>query len=267
MIETLLPDAASTHAGDIDQLIHLVHYLMFALFIGWGIFFIYVLVRFRQGRNPKASYTGVKSKASKWLEVGVAVIEGVLLVGFSIPLWAQRVDRIPPESEATVVRVVAQQFAWNIWYPGADGVFGKQEISLVDEASNPIGLDRDDPAGADDITLINQLHVPVNKPAIIHISSKDVIHSFSLPQMRIKQDAVPGMRIPVWFIPTITTADMRKQKGDETYNYEIACAQLCGNSHYSMRGFLTVETPEEYAAWLEQEASRLKATEEDDWAE
>lgn len=267
MIETLLPDAASTHAGDIDQLIYLVHYLMFALFIGWGIFFIYVLVRFRQGRNPKASYTGAKSKASKWLEVGVAVIEGVLLVGFSIPLWAQRVDRIPPESEATVVRVVAQQFAWNIWYPGADGVFGKQEISLVDEASNPIGLDRDDPAAADDITLINQLHVPVNKPAIIHISSKDVIHSFSLPQMRIKQDAVPGMRIPVWFVPTITTADMRKQKGDESYNYEIACAQLCGNSHYSMRGFLTVETPEEYAAWLEQEAARLKTTEEDDWAE
>jgi cytochrome c oxidase subunit II len=170
-------------------------------------------------------------------------------------------------SQSTLVRVVAQQFAWNVWYPGADGVFGKQDTSLVDEETNPLGLDRSDPAAKDDITLINQLHLPVNKPAIIHLSSKDVIHSFSLPHMRIKQDVIPGMRIPVWFVPTITTAEMRQRKGQEDFNYEIACAQLCGNSHYSMHGYLTIETPEEYAAWMEQEAARVKSSDEDDWAQ
>ena len=261
-----LPEAASAHAGDIDAVIHYVHWLMYALFVGWGAFFLYVLVRFRKGRNPKADYAGVHSKTSTWLEVAVAAVEGVLLIGFSIPLWMDRVDRVPPESESTVVRVVAQQFAWNVWYPGADGRFGRAEISLMDEATNPIGLDRDDEAGKDDITTLNQLHVPVDRPAIIHLSSKDVIHSFNLPHMRIKQDAIPGVSIPVWFQPTVTTAEMRQKKGKDAFQYEISCAQLCGNSHYSMRGFLTVETREEYEAWLAEEASRLQTT-EDEWAE
>ncbi len=129
----LLPDAASAHAGGIDQIIVIVHWLMAILFVGWGAFFIYVLVRFRQGRNPRADYVGVKSKLSTWLEVAVAVVEAVLLIGFAVPIWAERVDQRPPDEEATVVRVVAQQFAWNIWYPGADGVFGDQDIMLVDE--------------------------------------------------------------------------------------------------------------------------------------
>ncbi|MGH9870491.1 MAG: cytochrome c oxidase subunit II [Candidatus Polarisedimenticolia bacterium] len=261
-----LPEAASAHAGDIDNVINYVHWLMAALFVGWSAFFLYVLVRFRRSRHPKADYTGVTSHASTWLEVSVAALEGVLLIGFSIPLWMDRVDRIPPESESTVVRVLAQQFAWNVWYPGADGKFGRTDISLMDEATNPIGLDRDDAAGKDDITSLNQMHLPVNKPAIIHLSSKDVIHSFNLPHMRIKQDAIPGMRIPVWFLPTTTTAEMRSKKGNDAFQYEISCAQLCGNSHYSMRGFLTVETQEEYDAWLADEASRLQPA-EDEWAE
>jgi cytochrome c oxidase subunit 2 len=260
------PDAASAHAASIDQVVDLVHWLMLLLFVGWGAFFVYVLFRFRQSRNPKADPRGVRSKASTWLEVGVAVVEAVLLIGFSIPLWADRVDEVPDEDESTVVRLVAQQFAWNFWYPGADGEFGAQDPSLVDEETNPIGLDREG-AGADDITTINQLHLPVDKPAIIHISSKDVIHSFNLPNMRIKQDAVPGLRIPVWFVPTVTTAEMRERKGDDEFMYEIACAQLCGNSHYSMRGFVTIETQEEYDAWLEEEASYLGGSDDDFWGE
>ncbi len=263
---SFFPQPAAAHAGSIDEIIALVHWIMLLLFVGWGTFFVYVLVRFRRGRNPRASYTGVKSKTSKYLEIAVALIEGVLLVGFSIPAWAERVDRLPRESQSTVVRVIGQQFAWNIWYPGADGVFGKADIALTDEETNPLGLDRSDPAAADDVTLLNQLHLPVGKPAIIHLSSKDVIHSFNLPHMRIKQDAIPGLRIPVWFEPTVTTAEMRRRLGDETFNYEIACAQLCGNSHYSMRGFLTIDTPEEYTAWMAEEASKLQNS-GDEWAE
>ena len=265
MMDLFFPPGASAHAASIDRMVDWVHVLMLIMFIGWAVYFVYVLARFRSSRNPKADYRGTGGKASKYAEVGVALAEVILLVGFSIPLWADRVDEFPDEGESVIVRVVAQQFAWNIWYPGADGVFGKAEPGLIDEETNPIGLDRSDEAAQDDITTINQMHLPKGRPAIIHISSKDVIHSFNLPNMRIKQDAVPGLSIPVWFVPTKTTAEMREElKARERYKdtadefvYEIACAQLCGNSHYSMRGFLTVHTPEEFQAWLDEEASYL----------
>ena len=106
---------------------------------------------------------------------------------------------------------------------------------------------------------------PVNKPVIIHLSSKDVIHSFNLPNMRIKQDVIPGMSIPLWFVPTVTTEQMRKKPGNDEYVYEIACAQLCGNSHYSMRGFLTIDDQAGFDAWLEEEASYLPTDDEDDF--
>jgi cytochrome c oxidase subunit 2 len=267
MLEKLfyIPERASEHAAAIDHMNDLVHWLMLVLFVGWGIFFAYTLVRFRASRNPKADYTGVKSKFSTWAEIGVALIEAVLLVGFSIPLWAQRVNEVPPDGEGIAVRLVAQQFAWNFWYPGEDGVFGEASPELVDEETNPIGLDRGDPAAGDDITTINLLHLPVDVPVTLHISSKDVIHSFNQPHMRVKQDAVPGMSIPLWWVPTVTTADMRERLDDPEFQYEIACAQLCGNSHYSMRGFVTVHTQEEFDAWLAEEASYLGGDEGDDF--
>ncbi len=273
MMEMFFPPGASAHAAGIDRMVDWVHILMLPLFVGWIVFFVYVLIRFRKGRNPQANYRGPSGKANKIVEVGVCIAEVVLLVGFSIPLWSERVDAFPDESEAVVVRVVAQQFAWNFWYPGVDGVFGNADPRLVDEESNPVGLDREDEAAKDDIITLNQLHLPKGKPAIIHISSKDVIHCFNLPNKRIKQDAIPGLSIPVWFVPTITTAEMRVElKSRERYKdtaddfvYEIACAQLCGNSHYSMRGFLTIETPEEFQAWLDEEASYLVGGEEDDF--
>ena len=265
MMELFFPPGASEHAASIDRMVDWVHVLMLVLFIGWSAFFIYALFRFRQRRNPKADYVGVKSKANTYLEVGVAVAEAILLVGFAIPLWAERINDVPPPEESTVVRVMAQQFAWNVWYPGADGAFGAQDIELMNDETNPLGLDRSDEAAKDDIWTINQLRLPVSKPAVIHLSSKDVIHSFNLPNMRIKQDVVPGMSIPVWFQPTITTNEMREKLGNPDYQYEIACAQLCGNSHYSMRGFLTIMTQEEFDAWLDEEASYLTEGGEDDF--
>ncbi len=246
-----MPDIASAHGAEIDQLIGYVHYLMFALFIFWGGFFILTLIKFRGSRPGPANYAGAKGKFSTYLEVVVAVIEAVLLIGFSIPLWAKRVNEFPTQ-DTNVVRLVAEQFAWNIHYPGPDGVFGKTSFELVNNETNPIGLDRDDPAAADDVTTINQLHLENDKPVIIHLSSKDVIHSFGIPEMRIKQDIIPGMSIPVWFTP-ITEG-----------NYEIACAQLCGLGHYRMKGYVTVHDSAGYQAWLDEEAALLAEEEEGD---
>lgn len=235
-----MPVAASAHAGDVDETMALVHWLMLVLFVGWSLFFLYVVIRFRHRAHPVASHEGLRGRWSTWLEGGVLVAEIVLLAFFSIPVWSARVDAFPSERESTVVRVVAEQFAWNVHYPGADRTFGRTDIKLVGPA-NPLGLDRSDPAAKDDVTTINRLNIPVNRPVIVYLSSKDMVHSFALPQMRVKQDATPGIPQPVWFTPT------------RTGQWEIACSQLCGLGHYRMRGFYAVQTQAEFDAWLTRE--------------
>jgi cytochrome c oxidase subunit II len=253
-----LPVLASEHGKDVDNLIIYVHWLMIILFVGWLAYFAYALFRFHRSRNPKADYVGVKSHASNWIEGAVAVVEGVLLVGVAIPLWAKAVDKFPADSESSVIQVAAQQFAWNVRYPGKDGVFGKQEMKLI-SAANVFGTvpAEVDPKGADDITGLNEIHVPLVKnakgeikPVIAYITSKDVIHSFKIIALRVTQDAIPGMRVPVWFRPT--------QEG----RYQINCAQLCGNGHYSMSaGFLIVENQEAYDKWLASKGGGATALE------
>ena len=253
-----MPVAASTHAGDIDNMMVLVHWLMAVLFVGWGGFFVFVLVRFRRRANPKANYAGAKGKIAKSTEVAVAIVEVLLLVAYAIPSWATRVKAFPSENEAVVVRVIGEQFAWNVHYPGPDGKFGRTDIKLV-SADNPIGLDRADPAAKDDITTINQLNIPVDRPILVRLTTKDVIHSFGLYEMRVKQDAIPGMDIPVWFVPNVTTEDMRRKVGKPDFEYEIACSQLCGLGHFRMRGFVTVQSDADFKKWLAEQAKELAA--------
>ena len=260
-----MPPLATTHGGQIDTLLGWIHIFMFILFIGWSAFFVYVLFRFRKGRNPVANYAGVKSHASSYMEIGVAIVEAVLLIGFAIPIWAARVDRVPPENEALVVHVTGEQFAWNVRYAGPDNVFGKTDIKLIDLQSNPLGVDRSDPAAKDDVTTLNQLYLPANRQIIVKLRSKDVIHSFGVPEFRVKQDAVPGLTIPIYFIPDVTTAEMRTRTGNPNFQYEIACAQLCGLGHYRMRGFVTVLPQEEFQKWLDEEVVKVKETGDSIW--
>ena len=251
-----MPAAASAHAGEIDQMIVLVHWLMLVLFVGWGVFFLFVLFRFRRSANPKASYSGAKGKLSKGLEVAVALVEVVLLVFYAIPAWARRVTNFPGGSDAVIVRVVGHQFAWEIQYPGADGKFGRTDPKLV-AADNQLGLDRSDPAAKDDIIDTNQLHIPVGRPVLVHLSSQDVIHSFALYEMRVKQDVIPGLETPVWFIPTVTTNEMRNKLAKADFDYEIACSQLCGLGHYRMRGFVVVQSEADYNSWMADQVKAL----------
>ena len=225
---------------------------MLILFVGWGGFLVYCLVRFRASRNPVANYKGVTSHTSTYSEIAVAVVEAVLLIGFAIPLWAARVDQIPPESEALVVEVTGEQFAWNVHYAGPDEKFGRTDINLIDLQVNPLGLDRSDPAAKDDVTTVNLLYLPVDRQIIVKLKTKDVIHSFGVPELRVKQDAIPGLTVPVWFVPTITTAEMRARTGNPEFEYEIACAQLCGLGHYRMRGFVTIQTAGEFQQWMDE---------------
>ncbi|PZR71498.1 MAG: hypothetical protein DLM73_15800 [Chthoniobacterales bacterium] len=234
-----LPPNASEHGYQIDHIIEFSHWFMGALFIGWSVFLIYVLFRFHKSRNPVADHEGVKSGISTHLEFAVVLIDAVLLIGFAIPLWAKRVNQFPEGKDAIIVHAVGQQFNWNFHLPGPDGQFGRRDVGLVSN-SNPLGLDSADPAAKDDIVVLGELHVPVDRPVIIELSSKDVIHNFALPHMRIAQDAIPGLLIPMWFKPI------------KTGSYEVVCGQLCGLGHYSMKGMLVVDNPADYQAWLKE---------------
>ncbi len=244
MINKLLGIAenAAEHGFMVDHMLEIVHWFMAALFVGWSIFFGFTLWRFRRRNHPVADYHGVRSHTSTHLEIGVVVVEAALLLGLAFPLWSRQVNAFPTGDGVVRVRAIGEQFKWSIHYPGPDGVFGRQDPLLV-SGTSPIGLDLSDPNAKDDFIMPNEVHLPVNTPAIIEVSSKDVIHNFALYTMRVAQDAIPGSRIPMWFTPV------------KTGEWEIICGQLCGASHYTMKAALLVETEEEYRTWLKSKVT------------
>ena len=244
-----LPYLASRHGEHVDDLIVYVHALMAVLFVGWLAYFLYAIFRFRKSKHPRADYVGVKSHVSNWIEGGVAVVEAILLIGFAVPLWAKVVTKPPSEKESTVIHVLAKQFNWNAHYAGPDGIMGRQDPALAAASggSDPFGVDRtNDPNAKDDVVVMSNFVVPVNRPVLAYVTGLDVIHSFAIRSMRVCQDAIPGLRIPTWFTPT--------QEGE----YKIACAQLCGNSHYSMYGTLKVVSQAEFDKWLAAESEKAR---------
>jgi len=237
-----LPERAAAGAKPIDDLMVYVHYLMLALFVGWSLYFVYVLWRFNARRAAAADHEGSTSKIPKYTEIAVVLAEAVLLIGVAIPIWARNVGGFPKPEDATVIQIMAQQFAWNARYPGLDGQFGRQDMKLI-SSDNVFGVDPADPAGKDDVQVFNEIHCVVNKPVLIYLSSKDVIHSLKLVAMRVTQDAIPGLRIPFTFTPV--------KEG----RFQIECAQLCGNGHAAMAGgFIVVQSQKDFDAWLQSKS-------------
>lgn len=232
---------ASEHGASNDMMLEICHWFMAALFVGWSCYFFYTLWRFSKRRNPKADYHGVQSKASAHLEFSVVVIEIMILLGFALPLWGNRANQASyvNSPDAIKVHAVGEQFFWSFHYPGPDGVFGKQDPSFV-TASNPLGLDPNDPNGQDDIVMHNELHLVDKRPVVIEVTSKDVIHNLAMKHMRMAQDAIPGSRIPLWFRPI------------RTGTFEMVCGQLCGTGHGGMVSKMTVETQAEFDTWFKE---------------
>jgi cytochrome c oxidase subunit 2 len=245
MIERWMPQAASGHASALDGVLFSVHAHMLLIFVAWLALLLIALVKFRKGANPEPRAHGVRGT---WAAVAIgAVIAGdvIILAMQALPAWAARNAPPPTGVDPVEIRIAAEQFAWNIHYPGPDRVFGRTSQDLI-SASNPVGIDRADPAAADDVGVLNVLMLPVYRTAVIQLTSRDVIHSFTLNEMRVKQDMVPGMTARVWFTPIAT--------GD----WEIACSQLCGLGHYRMRGEYHVVDQAAWDKWQAEEVPRLR---------
>lgn len=213
-----LPEQASTYAPDIDGMFHLIMWITGVIFVVVEIVLVVFLVRYRHREGRVATYTHGNNRLEVIWTIVPALI-CVMLALLSRRIWDHVKENMP--AEGVEVHVTAEQFAWNFRYPGPDGKFDT----------------------ADDILTLNQLHFPVGKPVIVTLTSKDVIHSFFLPEFRVKQDAVPGMRTRIWF------------EGNRVGHWEIACAELCGLGHFRMKGFVTVDTPADYEKWLAEQAA------------
>jgi cytochrome c oxidase subunit II len=243
-----IPESFSVHGENVDHLIDVVHWVMIALFVGWSIYLAIAMVKFWHRNNPKADYRGVKSHITSHIEIAVIIVEAVLLLGFAFPLWKERTDTFTQtvQGEHERVRVVGWQFGWTYHYPGKDGKFGRIDPFQI-SGTNELGIDKSDPNSMDDFTS-PILRLPVNIPAILSISSKDVIHNYAIVPMRIQQDAIPGSEIPMWFTPT------------KTLETSVVCAQLCGENHANMVGSMEVIDAAEFATWDDaQSDAALKA--------
>ncbi len=201
----------------------------------------YVIVRFRDdGRRAGYSH-GNNKLETLWTSATALLFLGLVLMGTKI--WASvHFADAPPD--AIPIEVMAKQFAWSFRYPGPDGKFGRTDLKLInDSAGNPLGLDDKDPAAKDDIVSAS-LKVPVGKPIKLILHSRDVIHNFFVPELRLKQDLVPGMEIPFHF------------QADKIGIYEVPCSELCGLGHFQMRTTMQVMSEADFEQWKQQQAQK-----------
>jgi cytochrome c oxidase subunit 2 len=209
-----LPPNISTFGADIDQMFWVITWITGIVFIGVEVTLLVFIVKYRHREGRKATYIE-GNKRLEYIWTGATAVIVIALALFSRGLWFEIKDPARFPDPGLELRIVAKQFEWSVTYPGADGRLGS----------------------GDDYTVRNQLHVPTNVPVHIALESEDVIHSFYVPQLRLKQDAVPGMTIPMWF------------EAIQAGEYVIGCAELCGLGHYRMRGALTVHEAADFTRW------------------
>lgn len=243
---TGMHEIASRHGNVGNHMLALIHWFMAILFVGWTAFLGVILWRFRQKKNPKASYKGITSHFSTHVEVGVVIVEVVLLLGFAFPLWAKWSDKAerPTGDDVVNLRAVGEQYRWTFHYAGADNMVGLTGYDRLSSA-NPVGLVEEDPNSADDFVSINELIIPVGRPVVIQVTSKDVIHGLAIVPMFAQQDAIPGSEIPMWFIP--------EKEGD----WNIVCAQLCGAGHAQMVAYVSAVSQEKFDEWYSSQTPLL----------
>lgn len=231
------PENVSTYGAQLDHLFEVIWYIDLAIFfLTYGLL-IYFMIKYREKPGVKAKgYHG-----NNVLEFTWTLLPTLLFAGLGVYTdheWEVTKNSAYIPKPDVEIEVLGKQFNWVFRYPGADGVLGKRS-DKIRTTDNLFGIDPNDPNGKDDIILENELNLPINKNVLVHLSSCDVIHSFFLPNFRVKQDALPGSWMKVWF------------NGTKAGKYEIACAELCGSSHYNMKGSLVMHSIDDYNKWYD----------------
>ena len=243
--------SASDHGERIDTMMYITIAITGVVFVLTQVLLFWFSYKYQHSEKRKAYYY---PHNTNWeiLWTTVPAIALCVLVGFGLYYWYQITGDAP--KNALQVEITGKQFSWIYRYPGKDNTFGKKYFRNINEAgSNDLGLIWDDRAAQDDIVTTEAMYIVKDRPVKINIFSRDVIHDVGLPHFRMKMDAVPGTPTTMYFTPKYTTAEMKKITNNPDFEYEIACDQMCGNSHYSMKGLVKVVTEDEYKLWILQQ--------------
>ena len=250
--ESFLPDPVSALGKKVTPLFTTTTIITVAAFFGTHILLFYFAFAYRNAPARKARYI----KGNRKLEffwILIPLVAFLFLFVWGQILWMKMTT--PPTENALQLDVVGSQFSWRVRYPGDDNVLGRSNFRLI-SANNPMGIDFDDPNSEDDFVPV-QMHIPKGMMVNLSLRSRDVIHSFFIPHLRVKMDAVPGMTTRLHFTATATTEEMRQRLQDKSFNYEVACAELCGRMHFAMKLILVVDEPEQYQQWTDSLKSRI----------
>lgn len=248
---------ASEHGEWTDNMFWITTGITGFVFILTNILLFYFGWRYQYRTDRRAKFFPDNMKLEiAWTLIPALVLTALVIGGLTV--WTDITDK--PSEDAEVVEIMGYQFAWAVRYPGQDNSLGVYDYRLID-ASNQFGMDLTDPNSYDDFVPL-ELHLPVNKEILFKIRGRDVIHSVYAPHFRLKMDAVPGMPTHFKFTPTKTTKEMRDELGNQDFNYEIACAEVCGRGHFSMRLVVVVETEEEYEKWKKEQPTWLQVNED-----
>jgi len=258
------PPPVTEHGWNVDRMVVFVHLLMGVLFVGWSLYFLFCIFKFRESTHPKADYHGARSKLWTTLaEYGVIAAEVVLIVCFAIPLWAEvmndeklaEIKANAKDGSGLEIHILAKQFDWSARYAGNDNKFSQQGIRFADKSNNPFGLDPDD-TSIDDVVVLSAkdrkgaIVVPADTAVALKITSMDVIHSFKVLPLRVCKDAIPGLQLPIHFEAKTKYLDPNEENKDGEHVFLITCAQLCGDGHGSMNGYLKVVSPNKFDEWI-----------------
>lgn len=245
---------ASEHGEWTDTLFWITMAVIVVAFTIISIIMFVFLYKYRYQEGRKATFF----PDNHYLELAWTIIPAIVLaVLIFTGLRAWNDITAPASKEAEVIELIGQQFAWTARYPGKDNELGKVNYKLIDNVGNEFGLDLSDSKTHDDFKSL-ELHFPVGKEILLKIRAKDVLHSVFLPHFRVKMDAVPGMPTQFKFKATKTTQQMRDELGNQAFNYEMACTEICGRGHFSMKFPVVVDSQEDFEKWKLSQETWLK---------
>ncbi|TDO21558.1 cytochrome c oxidase subunit II [Pedobacter duraquae] len=251
----ILPEAASEHGKKIDEMFNLTLIITTIVFIATHIILFAFSYFYKHSGKRKAYYYPHNNALERiWTIIPAVVLSVLVLMGFLT--WRSIFYKVEdPNNKPLSVEITSQQFAWSIRYPGKDGVVGVKNYKMI-TGTNALGIDFKDKNNLDDQTA-DELVIPVNKPVRLILTSKDVLHSFYMPNFRVQLNTVPGMVSYFEFTPTITTADMQVKTNDPAFKYLFYCSKICGSGHYNMQKVVRVVSQEEYNAWIVKQPTYL----------
>lgn len=246
----VLPESASEHGNSIDTLFNFNLIIITIVFVVVNVLLFYFAYRYYFRKENRATFFAHSTKLEMIWTVIPAIVLTIIII-YGLATW-NKITTPGDPNNSVVIELYAKQFDWTARYAGKDNKLGATNYKLTSD-DNPLALDKEDKSGWDDKLVRGEFHIPVNQTILFNFRSRDVIHSAYMPHFRAQMNCVPGMKTEFHFVPTITTAEMRKKLGKPEFDYILVCNKICGSAHYNMQMKIVVESEADYKKWLSEQ--------------